>query len=444
MKSKYIIFIFTLLFAPLFLQGDEKSGFYERPEWKETELKAYKHWTASVSTRQTTLGSAVIKANRSGVERISDLSDEELAELKTVMKEFEDMLEKNPLFHPDRFNYLQLGNLLKQLHFHVIPRYSSERVFAGETWIDNGSMTVTDEKASRELIQEIRQSILGKVRFEVARHPVAPGAFELTSVENPESDLFGWSKEHFSDAYDKMQVARQVFAKRGITNYMIVGTFAENEPFYLQFVPLFSDQDYKRQHLKVLARLTFGKPFVPEEKAEEMMEAFKEDTKQMPQELPQTAHASGNFDCFMDEAVLKRQTVYEGKTVKVYVDKMPLGRHHFTVFPIKPHANFEELTKEEYLESMEIAKKVTNWFRDNVDIRRIYFYAKNGGMGGQSVPHYHMHIAVNTNLWDELASRYRRFRNLAYRKKYITDEELDKRVEHYREAFKELSQSAIA
>lgn len=138
-------------------------GFYEKPEWKQCELKIYEHWVSSVSTRQHTLGSGIIKARRHGVERISELSEEEIQELTIVMSELEQALERHPSFQPDRFNYLQLGNGLHQLHFHVIPRYETSREFAGIVWEDpefGHPPIFSDYKPEMDVILAIKQELL--------------------------------------------------------------------------------------------------------------------------------------------------------------------------------------------------------------------------------------------------------------------------------------------
>jgi len=101
-------------------------------------------------------------AKRAGVERISDLSIDELLDLREMMKRIEQALENEPCFRPDRFNYWQMGNALHQLHFHGIPRYRETRDFAGQTWSDStwGSVPVWSKKdVPHELVVQIRQTI---------------------------------------------------------------------------------------------------------------------------------------------------------------------------------------------------------------------------------------------------------------------------------------------
>lgn len=121
-------------------------------------VKEYKYWTLEVSYRQHTLGCFIIFCKRP-VEKISELTDTEIIELKIVMKEFEEKLTSNVAFRPDRFNYLQLGNKFHNLHFHAIPRYKAVREFGGKTWIDStyGHPVVwTKETIPIELVRELK------------------------------------------------------------------------------------------------------------------------------------------------------------------------------------------------------------------------------------------------------------------------------------------------
>lgn len=104
-------------------------------KYKDGFVKEYNHWVLEVSFRQHTLGCFIIFAKRK-IERISELNDEEVVELKNVMKELETTLSEIEDFKPERFNYLQMGNALRHLHFHAIPRYAKPRSFMNKEWID--------------------------------------------------------------------------------------------------------------------------------------------------------------------------------------------------------------------------------------------------------------------------------------------------------------------
>lgn len=130
-------------------------------KYPEAVLKEYEYWVVEVSYRQHTLGSYIIFAKRE-VEKISELEDKEIVELKRVMGRIEEALFATPEFVPDRFNYWQMGNNLHHLHFHGIPRYAKPRKFAGREWVDKtwGSVPVWSRvEVDREMVQTLREAI---------------------------------------------------------------------------------------------------------------------------------------------------------------------------------------------------------------------------------------------------------------------------------------------
>ncbi len=125
-------------------------------------LKEYTHWVLEVSYRQHTLGSYILFCKREHIEKISELKDEELLELKRVLQEIESALLQNETFKPVRFNYCQMGNKVHDLHIHGVPRYDSKRTFLGKTWEDKdctSSPVWTYEEQNKETIIQLKDEI---------------------------------------------------------------------------------------------------------------------------------------------------------------------------------------------------------------------------------------------------------------------------------------------
>jgi diadenosine tetraphosphate (Ap4A) HIT family hydrolase len=105
-------------------------------EWGKLQIGESKLWKFGLLGVQHTLGCIVLgpKEKRDG--SISDLSDEELIDLRDSMKKLEELMVK--LFSVSRFNYSQMGNVLNTIHIHMTPRYDSPREFEGEMFTDPG------------------------------------------------------------------------------------------------------------------------------------------------------------------------------------------------------------------------------------------------------------------------------------------------------------------
>jgi len=117
--------------------------FYDsKGKYNKGILKEYKYWILEVSYRQHTFGCYIIFCKREGVEKISELTNEEIIEFKIVCREIENALLQNEIFKPEKFNYWQMGNGLSQLHFHGIPRYLIGKELNNKIFKDNSFGTV--------------------------------------------------------------------------------------------------------------------------------------------------------------------------------------------------------------------------------------------------------------------------------------------------------------
>lgn len=128
--------------------------------WTEGVIRRYEHWTLEVSYRQHTLGCVLIFCNRKNVEYIKQIKSEEFKEFKEIMGMAESAL--NKIFEPDKYNYLQLGNNWRQLHFHCLPRYKANKKFKGKIFEDKnfgGPPLFVPNFESEEFVVEMKKII---------------------------------------------------------------------------------------------------------------------------------------------------------------------------------------------------------------------------------------------------------------------------------------------
>ena len=92
--------------------------------YPRTLLREYQHWAVLLRPKQVTVGSLVLICTEEAT----------FAELKTVTTDLETTLQK--AFAYEKINYVCLMMVDKQVHFHVIPRYSTPRSVSGKEFAD--------------------------------------------------------------------------------------------------------------------------------------------------------------------------------------------------------------------------------------------------------------------------------------------------------------------
>lgn len=101
--------------------------------YPHTLLQEYRHWVVLLRPKQITPGSLVLACKEEAT-RVSEVSAEAFAELKSVTSDLEGALMQAFAF--DKINYLCLMMVDKHVHFHVIPRYAAPREVCGVTFTD--------------------------------------------------------------------------------------------------------------------------------------------------------------------------------------------------------------------------------------------------------------------------------------------------------------------
>lgn len=143
---------------PLGRKGDMNDTI-DKFGYPETLIHEYDHWVVLLRPEQVTIGSMIV-ANKSEAGALSQLEVTDFEELQSVTKDLENALANT--FHHDKINYLLLMMVDKHVHFHVLPRYSEGREFAGGRFLDGSwpgpptlasALDLTDEQRSALLLQ---------------------------------------------------------------------------------------------------------------------------------------------------------------------------------------------------------------------------------------------------------------------------------------------------
>lgn len=129
-------------------------------------IKDFTHWYVQLHENQYYLGRLIIAAKRDDDVDLFEMSIEEKAEFFDIGKKVKIALQES--FHPDRLNYANLQNIWNHLHVHVIPRYSTERMFdnirfTDERWGKNYAPYPKEFTLPQKTILNIRDALKEKL-----------------------------------------------------------------------------------------------------------------------------------------------------------------------------------------------------------------------------------------------------------------------------------------
>jgi diadenosine tetraphosphate (Ap4A) HIT family hydrolase len=131
----------------------------------DLEVASTDHWVWSVRPGPATLGAGVLSLARHAP-RFGGLTPEEGADLARAAHLLETALDRT--FSPSKINYLMLMMVDTHVHYHVLPRYSGPREFAGMVWTDDGwpglpTLSGHDDRAGSPVLLAVRDALRGAV-----------------------------------------------------------------------------------------------------------------------------------------------------------------------------------------------------------------------------------------------------------------------------------------
>ena len=129
--------------------------------YPDTLICEYDHWVVLLREAQITLGSLVL-CSSSDATAFSELPASAFGEMKAVVNDIERALAE--AFRYDKINYLMLMMVDPNVHFHVFPRYATERSACGLTMTDTGWPAAPKLDVPRELTPSERDALCRHVR----------------------------------------------------------------------------------------------------------------------------------------------------------------------------------------------------------------------------------------------------------------------------------------
>ncbi|MDH3690469.1 MAG: HIT family protein [Gammaproteobacteria bacterium] len=129
--------------------------------YPDTLICEYDHWVVLLREQHVTLGSLIL-CSSSDATAFSKLSAGAFEEMRAVVNDIERAIAE--AFRYDKINYLMLMMADPNVHFHVFPRYATERSACGLTMTDTGWPATPRLDVHRELSPSERDALCRHVR----------------------------------------------------------------------------------------------------------------------------------------------------------------------------------------------------------------------------------------------------------------------------------------
>jgi histidine triad (HIT) family protein len=84
--------------------------------------------------------------------------------------------------------------------------------------------------------------------------------------------------------------------------------------------------------------------------------------------------------------------VYENEYAYAFLNINPVSRYHTLVIPKNHYVNMFDIPEDELKEVIAVVKKVSNWYKEKLNIEHIQFITNAGAAAQQTVFHLHFHI----------------------------------------------------
>lgn len=276
------------------------------------------------------------------------------------------------------------------------------------------------------------------VKMVVSPRPYAHGSIQIMPV-NAVSDIAKWSPTANVETRDMINRVAAVWASQDVAGYLVYGKNSPDVNFNWHVVPYPKSGSKMIKHLKVLWNVTFGSSCISQDDQREEAQALADMMNALPKELSASDSASGaevkGDDVFCKPEVIKKQLIFEGKDVFVIYNYAPieLGEEklHFLILPKQHRLDFTDLTKAEYLETMQLTQRIVRFYQSK-GLSSAYIYNKTGSEAGQTVPHWHQHVILGSNTTQEFFGKLSVLKKMLLGASPLPDEELKRRVETLR------------
>ena len=253
--------------------------------------------------------------------------------------------------------------------------------------------------------------------------PMQPIGNDAVAVSTEQDKPFTeWTETDHGDSFDSLQKTASFWREKNTaTQHLVYGSYTPSSPsFSFQAVPFKDSNFFTRffRQLRVLYRVTFGASTLSAKEKQSQTNKYQAllngDTER---KIFPAANAPSKTDAFCRADVIEKQKITETDLVNVLYNYAPIGfggeKLHFLITPKAHRTTFAEVTREEYIDAALQVQRLIATLSRTRHIVKVHFLRKSGEDAGQTVPHWHWHVIIQTNELQGITGSLTVLRNMA-------------------------------
>jgi len=271
------------------------------------------------------------------------------------------------------------------------------------------------------------------VSLVIPKNPLAAGSVKIESHTGRNS-FTDWTDDDHLESREAIDKIIQIWKENSINDYLVFARESNHSssPFSWEVVPYPKAGWWFWKQFKVLYNITFGSSSILKIEQQQRAKTLHQELSLLP-DIEETAppDSEGN-DVFCDPVIIARQLIFEGNEINILYSHAPIAfgekKLHFLIVPKQHRQKFSDLTKSEYLEAMQLSRKLVNFYQRKGD-STVYLFHKTGIEAGQMIPHWIGHVVFAATKTQEFFSKLRVLKNMMFGSSPLSEEEFARRVE---------------
>jgi len=272
-----------------------------------------------------------------------------------------------------------------------------------------------------------------RTKLIIPKNPLAAGSIKCESIKP--KNFSSWDDDDHLESFGLMQKVFLICKEKGITNYLVYGGEANGSKsaFSWEIIPHPKNSWLLGRQLNILWNITFGAPTLLQQEREQLAARLRQEFEGFSHSKQPTPPTILENDIPCDHDTIRKELIFGGKEVNVLCDQFDFHNDiHFLLSPKRNRRGLPDLSESEYLETMQLARKLVKFYEDE-SYKIAHLFHRTGASEGGEITHWIHQVILSRTKTQDFFGKLVLAKNLITGASPITEEAVRRRVSSFRE-----------